>query len=58
MKTETVSSLRNDLFFLNKQNGDLDQDKTMDNVQKRNICTEEICIVEALLYVLRKHNRF
>jgi hypothetical protein len=38
LNTETESSLRN-VVLKNKQDGALDKDKTLDNVQKHNICT-------------------
>jgi hypothetical protein len=39
LKTETECSLRNTVFWKNKHDSVLDKDKTMDNVQKRNIFT-------------------
>jgi hypothetical protein len=42
LKTEAESRLRN--VLKEKQDGVLDKDKTMDNVQKRNICTSAPCL--------------
>jgi hypothetical protein len=39
LKMEKQSSLRNVVFWKNIQDGSLDKDKTMDNVQKHNIST-------------------
>jgi hypothetical protein len=39
LKTETESSLQNDVFWKLNRTVFLDKDRTMDNVQQHNICT-------------------
>jgi hypothetical protein len=51
LRTETESSHRNDAFRKIKRTVFLDKDRTMDNVQKLNICTN-ICTIVTKVYIL------
>jgi hypothetical protein len=54
LKTDTESSLRNVVFCNINRTVFLDKDRTMDNVQKHNICTNVPLVPLVLNYVHTK----
>jgi hypothetical protein len=56
LKTETESSFRNAVFWNINRMVFLNRDKTMDNVQKHNICRKNCCCISFLSGVQRKYS--